>query len=141
MTAGGNWLSALPLYDQLVADRRSDELKLRVERLPGLILNTGSDRTFKELDDLDAVRELLNKADQARLRLLRGDYFMTEGKEEDARCWIREALDTRALSPADEQYARGLLSEKTALALVHFQNAIKQERGHPRRIMLCSSPS
>ncbi len=127
----GDWQTALGAFAKAIANNRPDRRRLEVARLPGLILRRPPAEAQRELRRLLRLADQLEPADAARVLLLHGESLL-ENRTVEARGFIRKALHTGQLSPADAAHAGALLSDHTTQALLGFRLAIRLEPAHPR---------
>lgn len=129
----GDWRAALPMYEEAIRDDLPDRASLEARRLRGWLLMKDSSSIQAEFDRLLARLPQFAPEDAALVRLSYGDYLHSDmSRLDEAARFVREARDSGKLGPADAAYADGLLSPRTADAIVHFEKTLSLERVHPR---------
>lgn len=128
----GDWASALPLFAQAIEDAEPDQLRLRVERLFGLLSVNDRAGLERELADLSGRADLGPLA--ASVELVRGTYLLCDPATRDAGlAAVRKALETPEaldLSPADRAFAEALTETNPGLAVDRLREAAQLDPFH-----------
>jgi serine/threonine protein kinase len=129
----GQWREAIELYDNALAMDQPDPRALQVERVR-LLAAIG-----KRTEALGQIAALQSKAvgrPGAVMDLLHGELLMYEwSNPEKALGLIQGAVDSGNLEQADEEYARGLMTDNTVQACQHFHKAVALNPFHQQARM------
>lgn len=129
----GNWKDALPMYDEAIACDRPDRADLEVERMPGWLLMRDTPSIQAEFTRLLALTPKAPAERTALIRLHYGDFLHSDmARLDEASKFVGDALASGKLSPANAEYAKGLLCPKTTEALACFRKAVALASVHPR---------
>ncbi len=118
----GQWREAIELYDNAIAMDQPDPMSLQVERIR-LLASIGKRAEAKE--QITTLTPQAVGRNGAMIDLLHGELLLQEwSKPQDATSLIQRAIDSGTLEQAEEEYARGLVTDITLQAHQHFQTAV-----------------
>jgi hypothetical protein len=124
----GDWLQALASYDRALQAGYPDEVEVRLKKVQAWITLNERQLAARELESLAGRGDLGKHA--GTVLLLRGDFALPQWDERERALELLRAALKEGLAPADAEYARGLLAEKSLDAVGHFEAALRHDPYH-----------